>query len=504
MVTLNQKKERLKSGGTRFVNPYDQAETVFIRDKNGRLKFVNPEFVVDTADDFARFGLPEASFPSITNRVTSASNRAEANIVDEVYPKPRHGAPITTTASRFDAIGEGVVRPLDIGERARFDHRQKMRKKYNSPKRRSYLTYEDRTNTANMQRRLHTVGRHRGSVAEYKAKVAEYIRQLETELSYLDAGSKKQVRRAIIEDTLADLRKEMRKTADQINPSKTGLPHKLELKIIAALKEEGQPLSHLSKTIEAAGKDISTVRNKSILSEIQKLRNVDFQAVQKDGKFVGSYVESSPIRASMLRSDLMQENLSENFLKRHLRDFDFMANYMNGVYIPPKDGAATVTKVGINYKSESGERVSRIKVGKSVLNERAEAAARQRDAEKYVKRMEQAVSRNNARKESRAASQAARVDPSTGIKISPDYIARYKATISSEQQASRVATRSTGRMTSSIAEQLGQDTLRAASVIHSSKMNYAAVGAAGLAAVFGITSLGRQRRNAEEEIKTRV
>lgn len=109
-----------------------------------------------------------------------------------------------------------------------------------------------------------------------------------------------------------------------------------------------------------------------------------------------------------------------------------------------------------------------------------------------------------ARGNVRLLTKSASVNSNTEIKVSADYIDRYTATISSQEQASQVATRSTGRMTSSIAEQLGQDTLRAASVIHSSKMNYAAVGVAGLAAVFGITSLGRQRKNAEEEIKTRV
>lgn len=106
-------------------------------------------------------------------------------------------------------------------------------------------------------------------------------------------------------------------------------------------------------------------------------------------------------------------------------------------------------------------------------------------------------------RQARAAAQAARQNAPTAT-ISQDYIDRYRATISSQKRSSQVASRSTGRMSSSIAEQLGQDTLRAASVIHSSKLNYAAVGAAGLAAVFGITSMGRQRRNAEEEIKSRV
>jgi hypothetical protein len=53
-------------------------------------------------------------------------------------------------------MGEGVLRPLNKGERAAFDHRRKMKAKYNSPKRRSYLTREDRLNTANMDRRQYS------------------------------------------------------------------------------------------------------------------------------------------------------------------------------------------------------------------------------------------------------------------------------------------------------------------------------------------------------------
>jgi hypothetical protein len=65
------------------------------------------------------------------------------------------------------------------------------------------------------------------------------------------------------------------------------------------------------------------------------------------------------------------------------------------------------------------------------------------------------------------------------------------------------ATDSTTRAGSRVAEMLGEDTVRAASVIHSSKLNYAAVGLAGMAAVFGIASAGRQRKNFEQEVQNR-
>jgi hypothetical protein len=65
------------------------------------------------------------------------------------------------------------------------------------------------------------------------------------------------------------------------------------------------------------------------------------------------------------------------------------------------------------------------------------------------------------------------------------------------------ATDTATRAGSRVAGMLGEDTVRAASVIHSSKLNYAAVGLAGMAAVFGIASAGRQRKNVEQEIQSR-
>jgi hypothetical protein len=69
------------------------------------------------------------------------------------------------------------------------------------------------------------------------------------------------------------------------------------------------------------------------------------------------------------------------------------------------------------------------------------------------------------------------------------------------QQASSVTP--PPRTSSRVAQMLGEDTVRAASVIHSSKMNYATVGLAGMAAVFGIASASRQRANMEQEIQSR-
>lgn len=66
------------------------------------------------------------------------------------------------------------------------------------------------------------------------------------------------------------------------------------------------------------------------------------------------------------------------------------------------------------------------------------------------------------------------------------------------------ATDTATRAGSRVANMLGEDTVRAASVIHSSKLNYAAVGLAGMAAVFGIASAGRQRKNTERKIQSRL
>lgn len=57
------------------------------------------------------------------------------------------------------------------------------------------------------------------------------------------------------------------------------------------------------------------------------------------------------------------------------------------------------------------------------------------------------------------------------------------------------------RSSSRISKILGEDTVRAASVIHSSKMNYATVGLAAMAAVFGIASASKQRANFEQELQ---
>lgn len=62
---------------------------------------------------------------------------------------------------------------------------------------------------------------------------------------------------------------------------------------------------------------------------------------------------------------------------------------------------------------------------------------------------------------------------------------------------------SSGKMSSKLAQRIGEDTVRAASVIHSSKFGAAAVGVGAMAAVFGFASAGRQKRNFEQEMQSR-
>jgi len=80
------------------------------------------------------------------------------------------------------------------------------------------------------------------------------------------------------------------------------------------------------------------------------------------------------------------------------------------------------------------------------------------------------------------------------FQFSPDYMARYE-NLEPQQRAVATAARTEGRMTSSIADTIADDTMRAASVIHSSKLGFAAVGAGVIGAAFGIQSM----RNRNEE-----
>ena len=411
---------KLKGGKTKFVNPLNQNQVIFTRDKNGRIKFINPEFTFNKTDNLAR---------KVDDVFTP--NKVNADL-DPVYLRPKNGAPISTPASRYDPMGEGVLRPLPKGERAAFDHRRKMKARYNNPERRSYLTREDRLNTANMERRQYTVGRYSGSVAEYKAKVAKYIMDLENELSYLDAGSKKQVRRAIIEDTLADLRKEMRKTADQINPSISGLPHKLEMKMMESLKEDDKPLNFLTNP---------SSRQNAIIARRKAIR-------------AGVIKPMQPMESYVSRVDrLMQSGMQESYMSSKGYGTDNLLQDQ-----PDFIRSRTRTPVSINNLTSSTRGTSK--------------------------------------------------------QYTPSSVSRYlqTANISSSQPAANIAsavgetlpTGTPGRMMSSTAKRLADDTMRAASVIHSSKLGFAAIGMGALGAAFGISSLRSKASERQMEMGNRI
>jgi len=100
-----------------------------------------------------------------------------------------------------------------------------------------------------------------------------------------------------------------------------------------------------------------------------------------------------------------------------------------------------------------------------------------------------------ARQAEKAAERAAEMERRRKpFQFNPDYMARYE-NLEPQQRAVATAARTEGRMTSSIADTIADDTMRAASVIHSSKLGFAAVGAGVIGAAFGIQSM----RNRNEE-----
>jgi len=256
-------------GGQIIYDPLNN-RTILAKNKKGITRWVNPGFVVDTDDLLARPGLRSESFPDIRawmydtrkgldnqhlpvgmrgevqSRIINVSNlQAEKQVVQSLMPVPENGVPVNL-ATRFDLLGSGSVRVPNPNELMQFKTRRKLINKYNSKNRPFYETKEDIAMSANMERGIQKVGRQPGSVAEYKARVQAYIHQLNVELTYLREGSATQVRRTIINDTILDLKRELRKTSLEINPTVTGLPHKIELKILETMKTPDGALPHLA------------------------------------------------------------------------------------------------------------------------------------------------------------------------------------------------------------------------------------------------------------------
>jgi hypothetical protein len=207
------------------------------------------------------------------------------------------------------------------------------------------------------------------------------------------------------------------------------------------LKTEGKPLSHLTEPLATSRKNISSVRNKSHLAEISgiKIPGLD------------------PIQNQILRQDLMQEHLSPDFMKSHLRSY----------------GSTTT----------DAEKRVRVKVGQTVREQRKADF----EIKKEEKRAQQILDKQTARQASSSEFEARVIERTP--KNTP---VRSAETVSS-----------TARGSSRVAEMLGEDTVRAASVIHSSKMSYAAIGTAGIAAAFGIATVGREKRNIKQKAEGR-
>lgn len=210
------------------------------------------------------------------------------------------------------------------------------------------------------------------------------------------------------------------------------------------LKQEGKPLAGLNNTLEQQAKDARAVMNtnSSELLEIRKLKVNGLNAIQ----------------TQMLKEDLMQQYLSPKFLKS-------MQTYRGKESVRP-------TKVRVrSNKVRAGKTVEQVpKTGESMTDS---AMLEQGDA--YIARVN-------------------------------EYKAMQKAKIAAQPKVVPIAEGAMaqeGKFTSKIAETIGQDTVRAASVIHSSKMGYAAVGLAAMAGVFGIASAGRQKKNFEQEMQMR-
>lgn len=134
-----------------------------------------------------------------------------------------------------------------------------------------------------------------------------------------------------------------------------------------------------------------------------------------------------------------------------------------------------------------GSRRVRVRVGRSVYDERRTT---ERNAQNMQRRAEIEEARKIRQAEINSAKEAKRAYRNRPFNLSPEYMARYEQLIQPPPEAAqRVASGVDARMGSSVAERLADDTMRAASVIHSSKLGFAAIGTAALGAAFGITSL---------------
>lgn len=144
--------------------------------------------------------------------------------------------------------------------------------------------------------------------------------------------------------------------------------------------------------------------------------------------------------------------------------------------------------------------MKKIRVGQTVRDERFNAARAQREE---ATRRARETTRANRRPVEEVVENNYKPSFVRRVEAANQASAAISSTPMPGSSAASGATDTATRAGSRVANMLGEDTVRAASVIHSSKLNYAAVGLAGMAAVFGIASAGRQRKNVEQEIQSR-
>lgn len=80
-------------------------------------------------------------------------------------------------------------------------------------------------------------------------------------------------------------------------------------------------------------------------------------------------------------------------------------------------------------------------------------------------------------------------------------IAQAQANVRQAQAAAQVSAENTGRITQSTASMIQQDSFRAASVLHSSKMGYAAVGAAAIMGLAGYNTLTGRKKRIQQDLE---
>lgn len=217
-----------------------------------------------------------------------------------------------------------------------------------------------------------------------------------------------------------------------------------------------------------------------IIKNVELLQN---SRAQKLGSRASNpaYVKAGEIQARRQRiSNYMESQKSAiKFLKQEGKPLNFLEKAID-------------TKQAVNSSSNAIQQSAG--ATSNVVNSSTRAAAQAGTAARattpppepaYLDRIRQYKKMSQARIDSRAAAAGAE-------------------TITEAAVSSSEAIRPAGRMSSRIAEAIGQDTMRAASVIHSSKMGYAAAGIAAVAGVFGFASAGRQKRNMQQEMQSRM